>query len=337
MNLKELSRLLGLSQTTVSRALNGYPEVAEATRKRVEQAAQDHGYRPNARARGLATGRAMAVAQVIPADWLGMLANPILAEAVAGATEAFAAAGYETTLAPVTDAAAATAYGDMAARGAVDGALVHMPAVLDPHIAALEETRLPFVVHGQPLTVDAAYPWVGLNGVEAARQATRLLLRGGHSRIGLINGPTGLALSAQRAQGYRSVVKRRGLDMAPDLIRHCALSEMAGHDAAAALLDSATPPTALLTATLPQALGAARAVAERSGQVALATHDDVFDMMGGTEAPPRFAGTRAPIRETARRAAEMLLERIAAPDTPAQGERAAMQVVTDPVVPAPGV
>ena len=42
---------LGLSQTTVSRALNGYPEVNEATRKRVAEAARHHGYRPNASAR----------------------------------------------------------------------------------------------------------------------------------------------------------------------------------------------------------------------------------------------------------------------------------------------
>ncbi len=60
MNLKQLSEILGLSQTTVSRALNGYPEVSEATRKRVQAAAQAHGYAPpNTRARGLATGRPM--------------------------------------------------------------------------------------------------------------------------------------------------------------------------------------------------------------------------------------------------------------------------------------
>jgi LacI family transcriptional regulator len=47
VNLKQLSELLGLSQTTVSRALNGYPEVNEATRERVLQAVKETGYRPN--------------------------------------------------------------------------------------------------------------------------------------------------------------------------------------------------------------------------------------------------------------------------------------------------
>ena len=46
MNLKELAQTLGLSQTTVSRALNGYPEVSKATRERVQEAARRHNYRP---------------------------------------------------------------------------------------------------------------------------------------------------------------------------------------------------------------------------------------------------------------------------------------------------
>ena len=66
MNLKELSSLLGLSQTTVSRALNGYPEVSEKTRARVKQAARDMNYSPNTRAKGLATGRAHAIGHILP-------------------------------------------------------------------------------------------------------------------------------------------------------------------------------------------------------------------------------------------------------------------------------
>lgn len=61
MNLKELSIHLGLSPTTVSRALNGYPEVGAETRKRVLLAAKELGYRPSPTARNLATGRSMSL------------------------------------------------------------------------------------------------------------------------------------------------------------------------------------------------------------------------------------------------------------------------------------
>src|SRR5437870_2224771 len=66
MNLKQLSHMLALSQTTVSRALNGYPEVNEETRRRVVDAAKRHGYRPNPSARRLATGKTGMIGYVLP-------------------------------------------------------------------------------------------------------------------------------------------------------------------------------------------------------------------------------------------------------------------------------
>ncbi|MGC1021079.1 LacI family DNA-binding transcriptional regulator [Pantoea agglomerans] len=66
MSLKAIAAVLGLSVTTVSRALNGYQDVAQETRKRIEEEAQRRGYRPNAAARRLKTGRANAVGFVYP-------------------------------------------------------------------------------------------------------------------------------------------------------------------------------------------------------------------------------------------------------------------------------
>ena len=77
MNLKELSAKLGLSQTTVSRALNGYPEVSEATRRRVAEAAAAYDYRPNTRAKSLATGKSHTIGHVIPVSTQHEMVNPI--------------------------------------------------------------------------------------------------------------------------------------------------------------------------------------------------------------------------------------------------------------------
>ena len=85
MNLKELARKLDLSPTTVSRALNGYPEVNEATRERVAAAARRYNYKPNTRAIRLATGRAMAVGHVIPLATRHEIVNPVFADVIAGA------------------------------------------------------------------------------------------------------------------------------------------------------------------------------------------------------------------------------------------------------------
>ena len=103
MNLKQLSSALGLSQTTVSRALNGYPEVSEATRIKVELAAKQHNYNPSSRAKGLATGKALAIGHVIPVSTKHEMVNPIFGDFIAGAGEAYSRNGYEMVLSIVDD------------------------------------------------------------------------------------------------------------------------------------------------------------------------------------------------------------------------------------------
>jgi len=103
MNLRDLSDLLGLSQTTVSRALNGYPEVKEATRKRVQDAAAAHNYRPNTRAKSLATGRTMSIGHVIPLSNSHEMVNCVFSDFIAGAGEAYAKRGYDMRVSVVDD------------------------------------------------------------------------------------------------------------------------------------------------------------------------------------------------------------------------------------------
>ena len=99
MKLKELASQLGLSQTTVSRALNGYPEVSEDTRRRVLEAAQRFDYRPNVSARRLATGRAGAVGAVLQTD-RNLLLDPHYVEFLAGLGERLAEDEIDIVLSP---------------------------------------------------------------------------------------------------------------------------------------------------------------------------------------------------------------------------------------------
>ena len=101
VNLKELSEKLGISQTTVSRALNGYPEVSARTRLRVEAAAKQYDYSPSNRAKGLATGRAFAIGHVIPTASSREMVNPIFGDFISGAGEIYSDHGYEVILSVV--------------------------------------------------------------------------------------------------------------------------------------------------------------------------------------------------------------------------------------------
>lgn len=324
MTLKELSRLLGLSPTTVSRALNGYPEVREATRLRVQEAARRHNYVPNTRAQGLATGRAMAVGHVIPRTNRNEVVNPVFADFVAGAGEVYAEAGYDIVLKIVDDRDEAATYQALRTRGMVDGVLVHAPRAGDPRIAYLQDTGLPFVVHGRIPEEDESYSWVDVNNRGAFYRATAFLADLGHRRIALLNGPAEMDFARRRAQGYREALAAHGLAGDEALESFDEMSEQYGYREAARLLDGAAAPTAFLASALLPAHGVRRAVEERGLALGrdvsvIAFDDDLSYLRNGGEVP-LFTAVRSSVREAGRRAAAILLDAIAEPGTPARGE-----------------
>lgn len=325
MNLKELAAKLGLSPTTVSRALNGYPEVNESTRERVMAAAKRHNYRPNTRAIRLATGRAFAIGHVIPLATRHEIVNPIFADFIAGAGETYSRNGYDMVLSVVPDENEEDAYRDLKARGSVDGMILHAPLMNDPRIALLHDVGLPFVVHGRATGADLPYSWVDVNNRRAFLRATEFLLDLGHGRIGLVNGLEHMDFAIRRRSGYADALAARGIALDPALMSSDEMTEVAGYRAAGRMLDLPDPPTALLAASMISGMGVRRAVEERGMEIgrdiSIIIHDDDLSYMKNGEDVPIFTATRSSVREAGRLAAEMLLSLVA---EPAQGPQTRM-------------
>lgn len=317
MKLKELSRLLNLSATTVSRALNGYPEVNEETRARVLAAARRHGYVPNQMARRLATGRAMAIGHVVPLS-LHQIINPIFAEFVHGAGETYSARGYDMLVSIVPESREAEAYEALARHRKVDGVIVHGPVRRDPRVDLLQRLGLPFLMHGRDDRPEDAYPWLDINNRHAFLQATEHLLALGHRRIALLNGPAAQNFVLRRLKGHEEALAAHGLAPDPRLLRNDEMTEPYGHAAALELLRGPEAPTAFLVSAIAIAFGVLRAVRELGltpgRDVSIVTHDDELAYLANSGAPPLFTATTSSIRAAGRRAAEMLLALIDDPD-----------------------
>ncbi|APX88408.1 LacI family transcriptional regulator [Brevirhabdus pacifica] len=315
MNLKQLAEQLGLSQTTVSRALNGYPEVSDATRRRVQEAAQRFNYRPNARARSLATGNSMIVGHVIPVSDRHEMVNPVFMDFIAGAGECYTRAGYDILLSVVTDDDEARTYRRLAKDGIVDGVIVHGPRHEDPRVPLLQSLGLPFVVHGRTLATDPAFSWLDIDNTRSFRRATGLLTDLGHRRIALLNGLEWMDFAQRRREGYLQGLADAGLTMRPELMHSDEMTEDFGHDVAARLLDGSEPPTAFLVSSCITALGVRRAVETRGmsvgRDVSIVTHDDDLSYLGNRGDVPSFTATRSSVRQAGRRCAEILLGLIA--------------------------
>lgn len=317
MNLKQLSEILNLSQTTVSRALNGYPEVKEKTRLRVQAAAKKYNYRPSNLAKSLATGRAMAIGHVIPLSSHEMI-NPIFADFIAGAGEAYSKAGYDMVLSVVRDDDEEKAYREMAAKRSVDGVIVHGPRIPDPRIDLLQEIGLPFLVHGRAPVTSRDYPWMDVNNKSGFLRATEFLLDLGHKRIALINGLETMNFAVRRRSGYEEALLARGITPDPEIIRSDEMMENYGYRAAKDMMQLRDPPTAFLVSSIIPAIGARRAIQElglRLGKdVSIITHDDQLSFLQNSGDVPIFTCIRSSVRAAGKRCAEMLLEIIKNPE-----------------------
>jgi LacI family transcriptional regulator len=319
MNLKELASKLGLSPTTVSRALNGYPEVNEATRERVLAAAKRHNYRPNTRAIRLATGRAMAIGHVIPVTSKHEMVNPVFADFIAGAGEAYSRNGYDMVLSVGPDDDDARIYRDLHARGTVDGFIVHAPRMNDTRLDLLTEIGLPFVVHGRATGTALPYSWIDVNNRRAFQRATEFLLDLGHRRIALVNGLEFMDFAIRRRTGYLDALAARSIAADPALMSSDEMTELCGYRAARTMLKHANPPTAFLVASMISGLGVRRAIEERGlalgREVSVIIHDDELSYLKNGEDVPIYTATRSSVREAGRLAAEMLIDIIAHPET----------------------
>ncbi|MGR3803267.1 LacI family DNA-binding transcriptional regulator [Marinibacterium profundimaris] len=320
MNLKRLAEELGLSQTTVSRALNGYPEVSEATRKRVEEAARRYNYRPNSRAKGLATGRAMVIGQVIPTSVQHEMVNPIFGDFVAGASQTFSRYGYDMMFSRVPDVDESDIYREYRARGAVDAVILQGPLVNDQRIPLLNRIGLPFIVHGRSTGITEPYAFVDVNNTRAFQHATEFLVHLGHRRIALINGLEGMDFAQRRRAGYEAALKAAGIPVDPALMRSDEMTEYFGYRETRALLAQEDPPTAIMAASMIAALGVRRAIEETGltmgRDVSVITHDDDLSYLKNGQDVPIFTAIRSSVRKAGEILAQCLVDQINAPDAP---------------------
>ena len=313
MRLKELARQLGLSQTTVSRALNGYPEVSEATRLRVNEAAGRLGYRPNANAIRLATGRVGAIGVALPLE-RSLHFGPHTSEFLSGIGERLAQDDIDIVVAPISDDDEIPVYRRLAASKRVDAVVLSAPMPNDPRIKLLTDLGMPFILHGR-VELPIRHAWLDIDNEGAFRRATSHLLDLGHRRIGMINGPGDQTFAIHREKGYREALLERGVTPDPRLIAAGRFTDEIGFRHAQSFLAQNPAPTAILAGSMMTALGVFRAIRtaglELGRDVSMIAHDDVFPYLNADNMVPSMSTTRSSIRAAGFRIGELVLQLLA--------------------------
>ena len=300
----------GVSVPTVSKVINGRPDVSSETRRRVEAAIVEHGYRrlPRARAR---SPLLEVIFNELESEWALEIVRGV--ERVAGRNDL------------------AVVISEMQGRGTpgrgwLEGVLARRPmgviAVFsDLTDAGREQLRahdIPFVVvdpTGEPLHDT---PSVGATNWNGGLTATRHLIGLGHRRIGVIGGPESILCSRARVDGFRAAMDEAGVPVDPALTSHGPFHVDEGIERGRALLQAPDPPTAIVTGNDLQALG----VYQVARELRLHIPEDI-SVVGFDDLPvarwvsPPLTTIRQPLVEMAVTAADLALS-MARGETPIQ-------------------
>jgi LacI family transcriptional regulator len=302
VNLKELSAHLGLSPTTVSRALNGYSDVAESTRERVVEAAERLGYQPNMAARRLAIGRADAVGLIYPPD-VGDLADPRFLEVVAGMTERFSASNIDLLIVATQRADELATYERLVQNRRIDALIVARTRLEDPRIDYLVQAKFPFVAYGRTARPQG-YAWFDFDNEAGTALAVQRLIGFGHRRIAYVHAPPVLNFAGQRLAGYQRAMVAAGLAVDPACVVQSDLGRRGGLAAAQQLLALPARPTAIIVDNNLAGVGVVRALIDsglllgRDMSVIVYDGVPVDNLLRGTlvtsidQPTPRKAGTQ---------------------------------------------
>ncbi len=309
--LRQLASSLHLSVTTVSRALDGYPDVSPATRERVRAAAAAAHYRPNAAARSLRTRKAETVAVTLPSE-TGRVGPPVFFEMLATCGERLAAQGLDLMLLPTVGPEAELALCRRLVEGRrADALIVVRTRRDDARIRLLLESGLPFVAHGR--TRLDRHAFVDGDGAAGFRSATERLAALGHRRIAHVTAPQELTFAHLRRSGWKDAMAGLGLDASAEASG--APTEQGGYDAAQSLLRAQAAPTAFLCATDSMALGAMRALRERGLRpgldAAVVGHDN---LPASAFAEPPLSTMEIDAPDIGRELADLVIARIGGAD-----------------------
>ncbi len=321
--MKDVARQAGLSTATVSRVLNGHPNVTPEVRTRVLAVIEDLKYRPSRLARGLRTKNTPVIGLII-----SDIQNLFFTSVTRGVEDIASRNGYSLILCNTDeDINRERAYLEVMHSQNVAG-IILASACETGHDPDLYGGQIPIVALDRLIT-DVPLDHVMVDNVGGARTAVEHLLSLGHRRIGLITSHQRLTTGRERQEGYEQALAESGLPLDPALIRRADFRRVEdSRQQALDLLGMAHPPTALFTANTLVTLGTLTAIQERGlripEDIALAAFDDI---PWGSLLNPPLTAVRQPTYELGTTAAEMLLARIADPLRPPTSIRLKLQLL----------
>jgi LacI family transcriptional regulator/LacI family repressor for deo operon, udp, cdd, tsx, nupC, and nupG len=312
VTIVDIAQELGVSKSTVSRALRGRSDIHPGTKQAVLELAGQLDYQTNPLAYGLVKSRSNIIGMVVPEFYHYFFPNVIV-----GAQEVLQRAGYNLMIcqsAESYETEVANVKALMASR--VDGLLVSLTTQTNnvDHLRALVRKGVPLVFFNR-ISPDLDTPRVVVDDYEGAFMAVEHLIAQGYRRIAHLAGPPSLLVSRLRQQGYLDALEKRGLPTESDLLISYDLTDEKARIYARHLLNLPRPPDAIFAVNDPTAIEIMLAAKAQGVRI-----PDDLAVVGFSNDPmsaiiePGLTTVAQPLPEMGRAAARLLLEQLGAGD-----------------------
>ena len=259
VTIYDVAREANVSMATVSRVVNGNPNVKPTTRKKVLEAIDRLGYRPNAVARGLASKKTTTVGVIIPD-----ISSIFYSELARGIEDIATMYKYNIILSNSDQNTDKELHLLNTMLGKqVDGIVFMGGNITDVHVEEFKRSPVPIVLAAS-VEEQAQTPSVNINYEQAIYDSVQLLVEKGHKRIAFVSGPMSEPInSVRKLAGYKRALEEAGIAFDDVLVAEGDYSYDSGIEALAHLLEQSDKPTAVIAATDEMALGVIHGAQDR--------------------------------------------------------------------------
>lgn len=310
-DIRGIAKHLGLSVSTVSKALNGYDSVSETTRKRIMQVARKYNYYPSRAARSLRSNKTEKVGLVLYTHTpLSNRSSEYYFEVIRGAAAAAESKGYNLVL-YLTVGNQLDRLMNVCRSREVDSLILMLgTGNMDEPVNLLIKEKIPFIVlNKHPRHLNVAY--IVSDHEQGAKEAVEHLIKLGHQRIAYLGREDDPETSSDRLAGYRQALLDHGIPIDESLIASASSQPMSAYRAMKQLLQQPVRPTAVFAYSDAWAIEALHAISESGlgvpNDISLIGFDD---LRTASAAIPPLTTVRQHLTELGKQAIEALLQQV---------------------------
>jgi len=307
ITIKDIARILGISPSTVSRALKDHPDINTDTKKAVNELARKLKYQPNAVALSLKNSRSNTIGIIIPE-----IVHYFFSSVISGIEDVASQKGYTVIICQSNESfSREVANANALLSHRVDGILISISKETNSfdHFVNLQEGGIPLVFFDR-IAPEINADQIITDDIDASYSATRHLIENGRKRIAHFAGPQGLVIGRDRLQGYLNALTEAGLPIDNRLIIEADTFEKA-RNTVGEMLDAGIVPDGIFAVNDMTAIGAMQTIMKRGykvpDDVSIVGFSDGY-LSGVTE--PHLSSVDQHGYEMGTTAAEMLFHRI---------------------------